>query len=128
MSFTQTENSATAVVATVSLLFEWTPAYPGAPESATSQATAEGQTVLSANCQTPTTTTTADDDNGAAGHHAAHHHADDNGAAGHHAAHHHADDNGAAGHHAGRFGAADGFRSRAAGHPNRRSAAEQHGR
>ncbi len=58
MSFTQTEIPATAVVATVSLLFEWTPAYPGAPESATSQATAEGQTVLSANCQTPTTTTT----------------------------------------------------------------------
>jgi hypothetical protein len=57
MSFTQTEIPATAVVATVSLLFEWTPAYPGAPESATSQATAEGQTVLSANCQTPTTTT-----------------------------------------------------------------------
>ncbi len=58
MSFTQTEIPATAVVATVSLLFEWTPAYPGAPESATSQATAEGQTVLPANCQTPTTTTT----------------------------------------------------------------------
>jgi hypothetical protein len=58
MSFTQTEIPATAVVATVSLLFEWTPAYPGAPESATSQATAEGQTVLTANCQTPTTTTT----------------------------------------------------------------------
>jgi hypothetical protein len=57
MSFTQTEIPATAVVATVSLLFEWTPAYPGAPESDTYQATAEGQTVLM-NCQTPTTTTT----------------------------------------------------------------------
>lgn len=58
MSFTQTEIPATAVVATVSLLIEWTPAYPGAPESDTYQGTAEGQTVLPANCQTPTTTTT----------------------------------------------------------------------